>query len=92
MNSQVSITLTEDEAVVLFEFFARFSVTGEFRMCHNSEFVAFMSLSAQLEKSLAAPLQPEYREQLAAAQGRLSHGYEGVAPGVEPLPSDAADA
>ena len=23
---------------------------------------------------------------------RLSHGYEGVAPGVEPLPSNAADA
>ena len=92
MSNQVTVTLTEDEAVVLFEFFARFSGSGEFRMCQNSEFVAFMSLSAQLDKSLAAPLQPTYREQLAAAQGRLSHGYEGVAPGVEPLPPDAADA
>jgi hypothetical protein len=83
MSNQVNISLTEDEALVLFEFFARFAEKNEFRMQSNAEFVAFMRVSGQLEKTLVAPLQNTYREQLKSAQERLAAGYEGLAPGVE---------
>ena len=92
MNNAVNVTLSEDEALVLFEFFARFGEKHEFRLRSNAEFVAFMRLSGQLEKALVAPFESSYREQLQAARARLAHGYDIAAPGVEPLTSNEADA
>ena len=83
MSYQVNISLSEDEALVLFEFFTRFAEKNEFRMQSNAEFVAFMRVSGQLEQNLVAPLQNTYQERLQAAQERLAAGYEGLAPGVE---------
>jgi hypothetical protein len=82
MIHPVNITLSEDEAFVLFEFFARFAQKNEFHMQSTAEFIAFMGVSEQLEKTLVAPLRSTYQEQLQAAQARLAAGYEGLAPGV----------
>jgi hypothetical protein len=92
MTDQVNITLSEDEALVLFEFFARFADNDEFRIQHNAEFVAFMRMSGQLEKALVAPFQGNYKEQLRAAQERLAFGFEGAALGVESPHAKASDA
>jgi hypothetical protein len=92
MSEQVNISLSGDEALVLFEFFARFHEKNEFQIRNNAEFVAFMGLSGQLENALVAPFQATYRGQLEAARKRLASGYEGPAPGVEVLPGNAGDA
>ena len=52
MSSQLSIHLSKDEALVLLEFFARFSENGEFCLRNNAEFVAFARVSSELEKAL----------------------------------------
>ena len=84
MSENVSIQLSHDEALVLFEFFSRFcDDDGDFTLRHNAEFIAFMRISAQLDKALVEPFRPEYEQLLSAARDRLAAGYEGIAPGVQ---------
>jgi hypothetical protein len=82
MSENITITLSHDEALVLFEFFGRFDERDDFTMRHTAEYLAFMRLSAQLDKALVEPLQPDYLKSLRAARERLAAGYEGKAPGV----------
>lgn len=84
MSEPVTLHLSRDEALVLFEFFARFDEDDLFRLRNNAEFVAFMRMAGQLEKALVEPFQSNYGELLASARERLAEGYEGLAPGVEP--------
>lgn len=84
MTNPVTITLSPDEALVLQEFFARFAESNEFSLSHNSEFIAFMRLSRQLDKVSVAPFKDRYAVYLGAAQERLAFGFEGTAPGVKP--------
>lgn len=84
MNDGITIHLSHEEALVLFEFFARFDQEDLFCLRNNAEFVAFMKISGQLEKALVEPFQDNYCELLANAQAQLAEGYEGFAPGVEP--------
>jgi hypothetical protein len=82
MSENITITFSNDEALVLFEFFGRFDERGEFTMRHPAEYLAFMRLSAQLDKAFVEPFQPGYLQALRAARERLGAGYEGRAPGV----------
>jgi len=82
MNEDVVIKLTYEEALVLYGFFARFEDTDQFTMKHNSEYLAFMRISAQLDKSLVVIFQPDYANKLSKAQQEVASGFEGVAPGV----------
>lgn len=62
MAENVTITLSHDEALVLFELFSRFCEHDkeEFTMRHTAEYLAFMRISAQLDKALVEPFLPEY--------------------------------
>jgi hypothetical protein len=82
MNEHINVTLTRDEALVLFEFFARFDEDDNFTLKHTAEYLAFMKISAQLDSSLVEPLQPQYLNLLREARERIAAGYEGKAPGV----------
>lgn len=84
MNAAVKLSLTQDQALVLFEFFARFQESNRLRLLNNAEFVALSAVAAQIESSLVQPFDHRYGELLAEAQARLGAGYEGLAPGVEP--------
>jgi hypothetical protein len=84
MSEPVTIHLSRDEALVLFEFFARFDEDDLFRLRNNAEFIAFMHVASQLEKALVEPFQSNYLTLLASARAQLAEGYEGLAPGVEP--------
>jgi hypothetical protein len=84
MNEPVTITLSGEEALILFEFFARFQDENDFQLRHNAEFVAFSRLSAQLDHALVAPFRPDYQELLAHAREQVAGDYEGLAPGVHP--------
>jgi hypothetical protein len=88
MAENVTIQLSHDEALVLFESFSRFCEDDdEFTLRHNAEFVAFMRISAQLDQALVEPFRPEYPELLRAARDRVAAGYEGTAPGVQNSPA-----
>lgn len=49
MSSDITITLSHDEALVLFEFFARFADNDDFTLRNNAEFIAFSKLAGQLD-------------------------------------------
>ena len=80
----LNITLSKDEALVLFEFFARFDNSTHFVLRNNAEYIAFSKISGQLDKTLSEPFNPNYPAIYQAAQERLAEGYEGLAPGVNP--------
>ena len=82
--NELNITLSKDEALVLFEFFARFDDNNQFVLRNNAEYLAFSKISGQLQKALTEPFNPNYQVILHAAQSRLADGYEGLAPGVNP--------
>ena len=82
MSDQLTIVLSADEALVLFEFFARFSDSNEFSLRHNAEFIAFSRIAAQLERSVSGMFDADYGENVDAARDRIAEGYEGDAPGV----------
>jgi len=82
MSESVTITLSYDEALVLFEFFARFDESSDFTLRNTAEYLTFSRISAQLDKSLVESFNPDYTALLKAARDRLAEGYEGRAPGV----------
>ena len=58
MSENINITLSHDEALVLFEFFSRFCDDhDDFTLRHTAEYLAFMKMSAQLDKALVEPFQ-----------------------------------
>ena len=82
MSERIAITLSRDEALVLFEFFSRFREKEDFTLRHNAEYLALSRISAQLDKALVEPFQSDYSKLLHAARNRVAAGYEGCAPGV----------
>jgi hypothetical protein len=79
MNKYI-LEITEDEAIVLFEFFSRFDETDNLTFQHPAEYLAFEKLSGQIEKTTAAMFKPEYNELLSSARNRIAEGFEGEVP------------
>ncbi|HLM39289.1 MAG TPA: hypothetical protein VK434_06795 [Microvirga sp.] len=86
MGEPVTITLSHDEALVLFECLARWRFGEDERptLRNNAEYLALVRIAAQLDKLLVAPFMQEYGEILEQARRRLAGDNEGIAPGVEP--------
>ncbi|MCC6750550.1 MAG: hypothetical protein IT371_22995 [Deltaproteobacteria bacterium] len=74
--SGVTLTLTADQALVLFDWLAREDGKGALPTEHQAEQNVLWEIEARLEKSLVAPLQPDYEVLLAAARERLVAGGE----------------
>lgn len=72
-DETVSLNLTMDEALVLFEFLARAGDSDRLELVDQAEQVALWKLEAALEPVLVQILQPDYRDQVAAARARLQH-------------------
>jgi hypothetical protein len=72
MASQpATIVLSSDEALVLFEWVARFNASGDAKFEDQAEQRALWNLEAMLESVLTEPLKPEYAKLLDAARARL---------------------
>ena len=80
-DTDVGLTLSHDQALVLFEFFARFQDTDRLEFAHAAEYLAICRVSAQLDKALVEPFAPEYAKLLAGARARVAAGHEGAYPG-----------
>ena len=88
-SKPVSLTLTYDEALVLFEFFARYRDTDRLEFAHVAEYLALARISAQLDNSVVEMFDPKYVELLGAARARVAGDYEGDYPGPKVRPADA---
>ena len=67
----ISLELTRDEALVLFEFLARYDESDQLGTVDQAEERALWHLHAMLERVMVEPFSPEYAELLAAARERL---------------------
>ncbi len=81
---EYELTINEDEAVVLFEFFERFDDLDELYFVHRAEYIALQRLSGQINKTTAAMFGPKYCEILDAARERIAFGNEGDFPPLRP--------
>ena len=87
-KESVSLTLTHDEALVLFEFLARFDNTDRLEFAHVAEYLALARVSAHLDASMVEPFDPEYAQLLAGARARVAGDYEGEYPGPKVRAAD----
>ena len=70
------VSLTDDEALVLFEFLTRFSRDECLSIGHPSEETALWNLQCLLERELEQPLRSNYAELLEKARQRLRPGLD----------------
>ena len=78
--AEYSLTLTEDEALVLFEYFVRFDESDDLSFRHAAEYLAPLRVSAQIDKTTSAMSKANYAELLEAARTRIADGFEGEVP------------
>jgi hypothetical protein len=71
MRNSISVTLTPDEALVLFDLLFRFSESDSLNIEHEAEAQALNNMCCLLEKELVEPFQSTYRESLRDARNRL---------------------
>jgi hypothetical protein len=70
-GDKLSLELTADEALVFFEWLARFNQNDLVTFEDAAEQRVLWNLEARLEKSLVAPFKPNYAELLAGARNRV---------------------
>jgi len=75
-NDEVSIKLTKDEAIVLFEFLSRYSDKDSLNIEHQAEERALWNLESVFEKELSEPFSKDYGKLLEAARERLRDKFE----------------
>jgi len=71
LENDVKITLTNDEALVLFDFLSRFSDTNKLKIEDQAEERALWNLTCLFEKKLAEPFSAEWVNVIKAARDRL---------------------
>ncbi|WP_242338713.1 MULTISPECIES: hypothetical protein [Anaeromyxobacter] len=70
-ESGVMLSLTHDQALVLFEWLSREDGRSGLPTEHQAEQKVLWEVEAQLERALAEPLQPVYAAAVSAARERL---------------------
>jgi hypothetical protein len=83
MMSSTTVELSEDESLVLFEFFERFGDTGRLYFVHPAEYLALMRVSAQIDKGTSAMFEKKYEDLLFQARERIAEGFESNFPPIE---------
>lgn len=68
----VTIELSADEAIVLFEYLTRTDESGDYRPKPGGEVAALWRLEGALEKKVDLLFSPEYGDALDAARARLA--------------------
>ena len=77
MNQKpINLSLTNDEAIVIFEFLSRFSETDKLSIEHQSEQRILWNLTNSLEKELAEPFGNNYKETLNKARENIEDQSE----------------
>jgi hypothetical protein len=67
----MNLELTDDEALVLFEWLSRLDESDAAPCEHDAERHVLWALHGQLERTLKEPLQPDYRNLVANARSKV---------------------
>ena len=70
-NNKIKVEITNDEALVLFEFLSRYSDTDTLSIEHQSEQRALWNLTCVFEKTINEAFGSDYKKSLEAARNRL---------------------
>lgn len=70
--SRISLDLTQDQALVFFDWLTRESESGGLTVSDQAEQDVLWVLEGQLEKSLVEPLKSDYEAMVQAARIRLT--------------------
>ena len=81
--SGYTLNITEDEALVLFEFFHMFGETDKLEFTHPAEYIALMKVAGQIDATTPAMFDPDYESLLGDARRRIAEGFEGDVPGMK---------
>jgi hypothetical protein len=71
MTEHVTLTLSRDEAIVFFDWLARFNLSKGQMFEDQAEQRVMWNLEASLESMLSEPLSPDYFRILADARSRV---------------------
>jgi hypothetical protein len=71
MDEEIKITLSNEEALVLFEFLSRWSDTDKFDLMDQSEQRVLWNILSDLETTLAEPISKNYHDLLALARNKV---------------------
>ncbi|MDQ3336766.1 MAG: hypothetical protein M4D80_16495 [Myxococcota bacterium] len=71
MSANVKVVLSDDEALVLFDWLVRFNKREGTHFADQSEQRVLWDIECMLEKQLVAPLSPNYRELLDQARANV---------------------
>jgi hypothetical protein len=74
--SDVTLSLTADQALVLFEWLTREDGKVRLPTEHLAEQAVLWDIEAQLERVLVAPFQADYVEKVSAARERIAAAEE----------------
>lgn len=85
---QVHLKISEDEALVLFEFLERLGDTENLSFAHAAEYIALMKISAQIDKSITIMFKPDYLTLLESARQRVGESFEGEVPSMTKFASN----
>jgi hypothetical protein len=81
---EYTLTISEDEALVLGEYFNRFDDTGDLSFRHPAEYLALQRIAAQVDATTPAFFSPDHEELLQVARARIAAGFEGAVPWLKP--------
>lgn len=87
--AEINIKLSEDQVIVLFEFFERFEHKGKMCFVHQAEYLALMRLAGQLEYPTVKIINTDqnhkspFEEIVKKARERIAEGFESDFPKVE---------
>ena len=82
--AEYSLTISEDEALVLGEYFNRFDDTDDMSFRHPAEYLALQKIAGQIDGTTPAFFSKNYHELLQAARNRLAAGFQGDVPCFKP--------
>lgn len=71
MSNKITIQLTEQEALILFDYLRRCDDEGRYSFADQAEERVLWTLEGELEKALPVIFDPRYREHLEAARAQV---------------------
>lgn len=83
LMEEVNLKISQDEAIVLFEFFERFGDKGRLFFVHPAEYISLMRISAQIDRSTSIMFSGKYAKLLREARERVAEGFESDYPEIE---------